>query len=96
MHINGRTSMARPAPTSLRNDINKYQVKVEVDSISRDDPTIDFISGVTHIDVSQNGDLLFHQSRSFPTVGYTSGAWISFEVIIDENSESLEEVKKLN
>ena len=60
-------------------------VRVEVDAVSRDEPTAEHIVRVTSIDITQNGDLvLFKGADPIPSVGYTSGAWIKFEVIKED------------
>ena len=65
----------------VRHYPEKYTVKVEVDRIARDEPETDAILGVTHIEISSNGDLLLYQGLEFPSVGYTSGVWLTFDVL---------------
>ena len=60
------------------------KVKVEVDRISRDQPELEYAYGVTRIATNNNGDLLLYQGRDFPSMGYTSGVWLTFEVTGEE------------
>ena len=84
--------MAKAAPPQesmqdKRQQVKIHKVKVEVDRITRDEPETDIISGVTHLEVNYNGDLLLYQEASrsnIPSVGYASSTWISFEIMYNE------------
>lgn len=88
--------MAREAPmqeaTQKRpprrpTQIEIYKVKVRVDRVTRDEPDTDLISGVTHLEVNYNGDLLMYQEANrthIPSVGYASGVWMDFEIMQEE------------
>ena len=62
------------------------KVKVEIDRISRDEPDHDVVVGVTVIETNRNGDLLLYKGEQFPSVGYTSGVWLTFEVMREEDA----------
>ena len=88
----GGLVMAREAPAQdamqeKRPQLEIYKVKVEVDRVSRDEPDTDLVSGVTHLEVNSNGDLLMYQEANrthIPSVGYTSGVWLTFEIVHNE------------
>ena len=71
-------TMPGPGPVYPR---ETFSVKVEVDAVSRDEPTEEVLYGITRIDINRNGDLLLFRQERFPSVGYTAGCWIKFEVL---------------
>lgn len=80
-------AMQEKRPPNGERQLEIYKVKVEVDRISRDEPDTDIVFGVTHLEVNSNGDLLMYQEVNrthIPSVGYTSGAWITFEIMHNE------------
>jgi hypothetical protein len=78
--MNGEQASIRPIQKK-----ETFEVKVEFDSVTRDNPTTHVVSGVTTLDVNRNGDLLFYQGESFPTVGYTAGVWVRYAVKVPAN-----------
>ena len=57
-------------------------VEVMTDTVSRDEPEERLYEGITMIEVTSNGDLLLwgSQGLTFPSYGWTSGAWLAYTV----------------
>lgn len=63
-----------------------YKVIIEVDRITRDEPDMDVVEGVTMVEVTHNGDLLLYRKSKFPVAGYSAGVWMTFDT--DERRKS--------